>query len=168
MISRVPRNVLSVLIFLAFAGLVIPAGAQDCLKTGCPPGERAVHATYQTPDGVAIQGHDPVAYHTEGRAVKGSSDFEHTWGGARWQFASAANRDRFAADPERYAPQHGGYCNMAMTRNQLTASDPNAWAIIDGKLRLFASARGRDNFQRNTTANIESVSRNWQNLQPAK
>lgn len=168
MISRISRNVLSMLIFLASAGLVIPASAQDCLKTGCPPGERAVHATYQTPDGVAIQGHDPVAYHTVGRAAKGSSEFEHNWGGARWQFASAANRDRFAADPERYAPQHGGYCNMAMTRNQLTASDPNAWAIIDSKLRLFASARGRDNFQKNTAANIELVSRNWQNLQPAK
>lgn len=143
------------------------AGAQECLKTGCPAGERAVHAINQTPDGIAIQGYDPVAYYTEGRAVKGNTDFEYPWKGARWRFASAANRDRFAAHPEQYAPQHGGYCNMAMTRNQLTASDPNAWAVIDGKLRLFASARGRDNFQRNAAPNVELVARNWQDLRPA-
>lgn len=168
MISRNSHQLLFTVALLTTAGLGMPANAQDCLKAGCPAGQRAVHLVNQMPGGVAIQGYDPVAYHTESRAVQGSPDFGYVWEGARWQFASAANRDRFAAHPERYAPQHGGYCNMAMTRNQLTASDPNAWAIIDGKLRLFASARGRDNFQKNTAANIELVSRNWLNLQPAK
>lgn len=77
MISPISRNVLSVLIFLASGGLVIQAGAQDCLKTGCPPGERALHRINQSSGGVAIQGCDPVAYHAESRGVKGSSDFEH-------------------------------------------------------------------------------------------
>ena len=59
--------------------------------------------------GVAIKGYDSVAYHTENRAVKGSSEFSHEWNDARWLFASAGNRDLFAANPERYAPQYGGY-----------------------------------------------------------
>jgi len=59
--------------------------------------------------GVAIKGYDTVAYFTEGRAVKGKSEFEFTWQDARWRFSSAANRDLFAADPERYAPQYGGF-----------------------------------------------------------
>jgi YHS domain-containing protein len=59
--------------------------------------------------GVAIKGYDTVAYHTEGRAVKGSSEFAYTWNDAKWYFASAENRDLFMADPERYAPQYGGY-----------------------------------------------------------
>jgi hypothetical protein len=59
--------------------------------------------------GVAIKGYDTVAYHTQGRAVKGDRRFSHEWNDARWHFASAANRDLFAADPERYAPQYGGY-----------------------------------------------------------
>ena len=59
--------------------------------------------------GVAIKGYDTVAYHTEGMAVKGSSKFSHKWNDARWYFSSAGNRDVFAADPERYAPQYGGY-----------------------------------------------------------
>jgi YHS domain-containing protein len=59
--------------------------------------------------GVAIKGYDTVAYHTENRAVKGKSEFSYTWNDAKWYFASAQNRDLFAADPERYAPQYGGY-----------------------------------------------------------
>jgi len=59
--------------------------------------------------GVAIKGYDPVAYFTEGEAVKGKSELSHSWNEAKWYFASEANRDLFAADPERYAPQYGGY-----------------------------------------------------------
>jgi len=59
--------------------------------------------------GVAIKGYDTVAYHSEGRAVKGKSEFSHKWNDAKWYFSSAENKDLFAADPERYAPQYGGY-----------------------------------------------------------
>ena len=59
--------------------------------------------------GVAIKGYDAVAYHTEGRAVKGKSKYSHKWNDAKWYFTSAENKDLFAADPERYAPQYGGY-----------------------------------------------------------
>jgi YHS domain-containing protein len=59
--------------------------------------------------GVAIKGYDSVAYFTEGRAVKGKSKFSYSWNDAEWYFASAENRDLFAADPEHYAPKYGGY-----------------------------------------------------------
>ena len=59
--------------------------------------------------GVAIKGYDTVAYFTDGRAVKGTAEFETLWQDARWQFASAEHRDMFKADPESYAPQYGGY-----------------------------------------------------------
>ena len=59
--------------------------------------------------GVAIKGYDTVAYHTEGRAVKGKSKFTHQWNDASWHFSSAENRDLFAANPARFAPQYGGY-----------------------------------------------------------
>ena len=63
----------------------------------------------QTFFGVAIKGYDTVAYHTEGRALKGKSKFSHNWNDAKWYFASTTNKDLFAAEPERYAPQYGGY-----------------------------------------------------------
>ncbi|CAB1074965.1 hypothetical protein D1AOALGA4SA_2785 [Olavius algarvensis Delta 1 endosymbiont] len=59
--------------------------------------------------GVAIKGYDTVAYHTESRAVKGKSKFSHKWNDAKWYFTNAENEVLFAADPERYAPQYGGY-----------------------------------------------------------
>lgn len=59
--------------------------------------------------GVAIKGYDSVAYHTEGRAIKGKSKYSYKWNDAKWHFASIENRDLFAADPKRYAPQYGGY-----------------------------------------------------------
>ena len=70
---------------------------------------RAADPVNTTLFGVAIKGYDAVAYFTENRAVKGRSEFSHKWNDARWYFASAANRDLFAADPERFAPQYGGY-----------------------------------------------------------
>ena len=59
--------------------------------------------------GVAIKGYDPVAYFTENRAVKGNSEFTFNWNEARWQFSKAEHRDLFAANPQKYAPNHGGF-----------------------------------------------------------
>jgi len=59
--------------------------------------------------GVAIQGYDTVAYHTEGQPVKGKSEIFYSWNDAIWHFVSTENRDLFVANPERYAPQYGGY-----------------------------------------------------------
>ena len=66
----------------------------------------------KTRAGVAIRGYDTVAYFTEGRPVKGHSEFEHVWQDARWHFTSAENRDRFAADPLRYAPRYTGIVDI--------------------------------------------------------
>jgi len=63
----------------------------------------------QTFFGVAIKGYDAVAYHTEDQALKGNKSFSYVWNDAKWYFANSENRDLFAADPERYAPQYGGY-----------------------------------------------------------
>ena len=69
----------------------------------------AFEEVYTTFFGVAIKGYDTVAYHTQGLAKKGFAQYSHDWNDAKWYFASANNRDLFAADPERYAPQYGGY-----------------------------------------------------------
>jgi YHS domain-containing protein len=60
-------------------------------------------------DGIAIKGYDPVAYFTMGKPVKGSDDFTHEWKGARWLFSSREHIDLFKANPDKYAPQYGGY-----------------------------------------------------------
>ena len=68
----------------------------------------AVDKVFKSRSGVAIRGLDPVAFHTEKRAVKGKKEFSYQWNGARWYFKSAENRDLFTSDPLRFAPQFGG------------------------------------------------------------
>ena len=59
--------------------------------------------------GLAIKGYDPVAYFIQGRPLKGAEEFTYHWMGAEWRFASAEHLDLFKSNPEKYAPQYGGY-----------------------------------------------------------
>jgi len=63
----------------------------------------------------AVSGYDTV-YSTEGKPTKGDTKFTANRKGARWRFASAENRDKFLAAPDRYAPQYGGYCAWAVAQ----------------------------------------------------
>ena len=84
----------------------------------------------------AISGYDTVAFFTEGKPVKGSSDFSTEYQGAKWHFANAANLARFKANPTKYAPQYGGYCAWAVAQGNLAKGSPQHWNITDGKLYL--------------------------------
>jgi YHS domain-containing protein len=86
--------------------------------------------------GAALKGYDAVAYFKEGRAVKGKDEFRQDWMGAKWYFASAGNRDEFAKNPEKFAPQFGCYCAWAVGHGKTADIDPEAWKIVDGKLYL--------------------------------
>lgn len=123
----------------------------------------AVDEVFQTADG-AIRGYDPVAYHVENRPVKGRAEFSHEWNGARWRFASAANRNRFAADPVRYAPQYGGYCAFGTSRGYKVSTDPAAFAIVDGKLYLNYSKPVQATWNRDRPGHIAAADRRWVEL----
>lgn len=123
----------------------------------------AVDEVFQTGDG-AIRGYDPVAYHLEGRPVKGRAEFRHDWNGATWRFASAANRDRFAADPARYAPQYGGYCAYGTSRGYKVSSDPEAFAVVDGRLYLNYSKPVQTTWNKDRPGHIAEADRRWVDL----
>ena len=113
---------------------------------------------------VAIHGYDPVAYFLAGKPTEGSSSYSFTWQGAVWHFASASNRDLFARDPGRYAPQYGGYCAWAVSQNDTADIDPNAWKIVDGKLYLNYSLDIQHKWEANQAANITAANQNWPRL----
>jgi YHS domain len=117
-------------------------------------------------DNVAIHGYDTVAYFTDGKPVKGSGEFEYVWEDAKWHFASAANRDLFAANPERYAPQYGGYCALGMAAGEFAHVDPEAWAIIDGKLYLNKSTKYLAIWEEAPEAHIWVSEHNWAHNRP--
>jgi len=116
---------------------------------------------YSTFLGGAIQGYDPVAYFTEGRPVEGSRQFTHQWSGATWRFASAANRDRFAQAPEKYAPQYGGYCAYGVAGGYAVKIDPQAWSVVDGKLYLNYSRAVQADWKKDVPGYIRKADANW-------
>ena len=125
---------------------------------------RALDPVDSTLLGVAIDGYDPVAYFTEGRPVEGDSAHTHSWQGATWRFASAEHRDRFAADPDRYAPQYGGYCAWAVSQGYTAGGDPEAWTLHEGKLYLNYSKSVRANWAQDIPGNVVAGDRNWPRL----
>jgi YHS domain-containing protein len=158
MTVRVSRRVLCRLVlapvFLALSlGLVSAAGSA-----------RAKDLINQPFGSIAIRGYDPVAYFTEGTAVKGSEQFAYEWLGATWHFASAEHRDLFAADPVKYAPQYGGYCAGAMVDGDTVGADPNVWRIVDGKLYMVFSEEGMAWWGQDTPEKIKQADAHWQLL----
>lgn len=71
---------------------------------------------YFEKDGVAISGYDPIAYFAEMKPVKGSPEFHAEYQGSTFYFSTAANRGTFVANPDRFAPQYGGYCAFGMAK----------------------------------------------------
>lgn len=115
-------------------------------------------------EGIAIGGYDPVAYFELGEPTVGSAAHSFDWDGAEWRFASAEHRDRFSANPERYAPAYGGYCAFAAAENQVAIGDPELWTIHDGRLFLNLNARFQRQFRDDIDANIERADSNWPEL----
>jgi YHS domain-containing protein len=133
------------------------------------PGEaRAESAVNVDRKGVAIKGYDPVAYFTMTRPVKGKVDFEASWMGATWRFASARNRDTFLKDPEKYAPRYGGYCAYGVANNYLVKIDPKAWTVYEGRLYLNYSLKVREQWKEDIPGYIRKADANWPGLSGTK
>jgi YHS domain-containing protein len=133
---------------LALTFLALAASAEEVVNTGYF-------------GDVAIKGYDTVAYFTENRAVEGSPRFSHRWLGATWLFSSAENRDLFASQPVKYAPQYGGHCADGVSLGTITTNiDPKAWRIIEGKLYLSYDPGAADGFAK-APAKVVNSQKYW-------
>jgi YHS domain-containing protein len=128
---------------------------------GCAVTTTAWAGEFFEKEGAAIRGHDPVAYFKEGRPVKGLAEhrFEHK--GSVFLFASKANRDAFAAEPERYAPQYGGFCAFGMASGYKAAIDPAAFTVQGGKLYLNYNRDVQKQWSADVPGFVANADRNW-------
>ena len=110
---------------------------------------------------LAIRGYDTVAYFKENKALEGESDYEFKWQGATWRFSNAENLDLFRANPEKYAPQYGGYCGWAVAHNKTASIEPDKFDIHDGKLYLSYSAKIQDQWLADKENLIVKADKNW-------
>jgi YHS domain-containing protein len=113
---------------------------------------------------VAIRGYDVVAYFTIGEAVEGAADYSHRWMEAEWRFSSQSHLDLFREDPEKYAPQYGGYCAWAVSRGYTAPIDPQAWKIVGEKLYLNYNAKIRKKWLKDRDELIEKANENWPDI----
>jgi YHS domain-containing protein len=112
-------------------------------------------------DGLAIKGYDPVAYFTDEKPVAGKPEFGYDWMGAKWLFSSAEHRDAFAKEPEKYAPQYGGYCAYGVSQGYAVKIEPDAWTIVNGKLYLNYDRGVQKTWEKDIPGYIAKADKNW-------
>lgn len=144
-------------LILAF---LLPAGAA-LIAPGKPSAAGKAEIFTGLVSNTAVGGYDTVAYFSEGKPVAGSRQFTHEWKGATWRFASAANRDAFAASPAKFAPQYGGYCAWAVSQGYTAKGDPNVWKIVSGRLYLNYSPGVQQQWVADIPGNIAKANKNW-------
>lgn len=112
--------------------------------------------------GLAIKGYDPVAYFTLGKSVKGKNMFEHKWQDAIWRFANEDHLNLFKSNPEKYAPQYGGYWAYAVAMGTIADIDPvEGWKIVDDKLYLNYSREIQKKWSKDIPGYIKNADKNW-------
>ncbi len=127
-------------------------------------GPAAADYIYTKRNNLAVDGYDPVAYFTLGEATKGAAEHELEWNGAVWRFANAENKAAFESEPERYAPQYGGWCAWAAAGDYLARGDARHWKIVDDKLYLNYNAGIKRKWEKDVPGNIEKADVNWPDL----
>jgi YHS domain-containing protein len=89
-------------------------------------------------EGVILDGYDVVSYFKPSGPQKGQAQFQFKYEDATYWFASAANKEEFARDPKKYAPQFGGWCAYAVASSKSKVEvDPKSFLIQGGRLLLF-------------------------------
>lgn len=109
----------------------------------------------------AINGYDAVSYFTDGKPVKGSDQYTTDYNGAQWAFTSQENLEAFKENPEKYAPQYGGYCAWATAQGYTASGDPEVWKVVDGKLYLNYDKSVQKKWNKDIPGFIEQANANW-------
>ena len=124
-------------LLVAAAGIVVVVAL-----TGCG----VKYATVRTDKGedLMLLGHDPVAYFTVGKPVRGYPEISASYNEVTYYFASEANRKLFLASPAKYEPQYGAFCADGAAYGVKLGSDPTEFEIYQGRLFIFGDVVGHE------------------------
>ena len=129
---------------------------------------------YVDKTGYAVSGHDVVAYfeleqapvsEEQPEAVPGRKDITAEYNGATWAFASEANREKFLANPQKYAPLYDGHCAYGVSKGGKVPANPHLWRIVDGKLYLNITKNVVGFWEEDIPGNIEQAQSNWPGIE---
>jgi YHS domain-containing protein len=116
-------------------------------------------------DGLALRGHDAVAYFTDKKPVKGTAKYKAEFKSSTFLFSSQANRDAFIADPSKYAPQYLGFCAFGVAGGYKAATDPGAFTVVGGKLYLNYNRDVQKQWGADIPGFISKANKNWPTVQ---
>lgn len=131
---------------------------------------------YVDESGFAVGGYDPVAYfdltqvplgERQPEAVPGKAGITAEYNGAKWAFASEANREKFLADPDKYAPAYDGHCAFGISKGGKVPGNPNLWRIVDGKLYLNITPTVVGFWESDIPGNLTKAEDNWSSKESA-
>ena len=82
-------------------------------------------------------------------------------------FVSAAVRDTFKANPDKYVPAYGGWCATGVALGQRFPVDPTNFKVVDGRILLFLKNEkidGVGHWNKDAAGNLKKADANWQKL----
>ena len=93
-----------------------------------------------------IQGYCVVSYFEDNKAVKGDPNIRSVYADDTYYFAKEEYKKKFEANPEKYLPNYGSWCPLALggPYGNKFESDPAVFMVKDGQLYLFSSERAKN------------------------
>lgn len=152
---------------LAACGCGKPAKPARGAMVSSEPGEPVQGKFLKSVDanGVALLGHDPVAFFTDKRPVMGNPNYQTAYRGAIYQFAGGEHKAMFEREPAKFEPQYGGYSAYAVTKKKLSQIKRlEYWEIVDGRLVLLHNRKAWDQWHKDVSGNFRRADANWPKL----
>lgn len=111
--------------------------------------------------GKAIKGYDPVAFFKASKAVKGADSLSYQYKDATWLFSSRENLEAFKANPEKYAPQYGGYCAYGASEGHKAPTETDTWTVVNDKLYFNYNTKVKELWNKDQPALIKKADEKW-------
>lgn len=113
------------------------------------------------PEGKAIKGYDPVAFFRASKPVMGQDSLSYNWKNATWLFSNRKNMEDFKRDPEKYAPQYGGYCAYGTSQGHKAPTETDTWTIVNDKLYFNYNKKVQEIWLKDEQPLIEKANQQW-------
>jgi len=127
-----------------------------------------IHKCIDLYDAPELGGYCPVSYQTQGKAVRGSSEFRQVHKGFVYTLSGTEAVAAFAKEPDRYVPRYAGFCAEGVSRGKKYRGDPTTFAVYEGRTYLFFDEKARSTFTVNMTESVKSADQNWPAVRSSK
>ena len=146
-----------------FASILILCAAALSISFSASAGDEYNVSNGLTLDGVplGLHGVDAVALTSLGAVAEGSATHTVLHDGAAYYFASKQAARAFAANPDGYLPQYGGFCAYAVALGKKLDGDPRFADIVDGKLYLFVNDAIFQKYKQNPEKTLSKAEQTW-------